>query len=75
LLRVFYLPKCIRFCRHAREHIGWTGTMQSGDAFVPERRTGPALQNYSEYLTARNCADDQEWFCPIRNCTRQRRIG
>jgi hypothetical protein len=75
LLRVFRLPNCIPFCRHAREHIGWTGTMQSGDAFVPERRTGPALQNYSEYLTARNCTDDQEWFCPIRNCNSQRRIG
>jgi hypothetical protein len=75
LPRVFRLPNCIRSCRHAPEHIGWAGAMQSGDAFVPEHRTGPALQNYSNYLSARNCPDDQEWFCPIRNCIRQRRIG
>ena len=33
------------------------------------------LQNYSDYLAARNCTDDQEWFCPSRNRIRQRRIG
>src|SRR5262245_10098811 len=74
LLRVFRLPNGIRFCKQAPEHIGWAGAMQSGDAFVPEHRTGPALQNYSDYLTARNCADDQKWFCSVRNCIRQLRI-
>jgi hypothetical protein len=27
------------------------------------------------YLPARDCTDDQEWFCPVCNRMRQRRIG
>jgi hypothetical protein len=34
-----------------------------------------ALQNHGDYLPTRNCTDDQEWFRPIRNRVRQRRIG
>lgn len=33
------------------------------------------LQNHEIYLPTRNCTDDQEWFRPIRNRVRQRRIG
>src|SRR6476620_1936133 len=49
--------------------------MQSSDAIFGTYRTGPALQNHSGYLSTRNCTDDQEWFCPIRNRIRQRSIG
>ena len=33
------------------------------------------MQNHGDYLPTRNCTDDQEWFRPIRNRVRQRRIG
>ena len=49
--------------------------MQSSDAIFGAHRTGPALQNHADYLPTRNCTDDQEWFRPIRNRVRQRRIG
>jgi hypothetical protein len=49
--------------------------MQSSGAILGAHRTGPAQQNYGDYLATRNCTDDQEWFRSIRNRIWQRRIG
>jgi hypothetical protein len=71
---VFGLLNCIRFCRHAPEHIGWVRAVQSSDAIFRALRIGPARENRRGYLPARNRADDQEWFCSVRNFIRQLRI-
>jgi len=44
--------------------------MQSSERI--ENRT--ARENRRGYLPARNRADDQEWFCSVRDCIRQVRI-